>query len=256
MQIQCSLRPPVSRLPQVQPPQARPLQARPVQARFPQVRLPQARLPEANRSHTSPLDLVGQMELMGAPMSFSRNAEIYGENEPADYLYKVVSGSVRTYKIFDDGRRQIGEFYFPGDMFGLEVGETHQFSAEAIENCVILLIKRSALVALAEHNGDIARELWTFTARELQQVRAHMMLLIKNAEERVACFLLEMADRLSTAESVELPMSRQDIADYLGLTIETVSRTLTHLEAKAVIALPTSRRIVLRNRKALIRLDA
>jgi CRP-like cAMP-binding protein len=64
------------------------------------------------------------------------------------------------------------------------------------------------------------------------------------------------ADRLSTAESVELPMSRQDIADYLGLTIETVSRTLTHLEAKAVIALPTSRRIVLRNRKALIRLDA
>jgi CRP/FNR family nitrogen fixation transcriptional regulator len=72
----------------------------------------------------------------------------------------------------------------------------------------------------------------------------------------VACFLLEMAGRLSTQETVELPMSRQDIADYLGLTIETVSRTLTHLEAKAAIALPTSRRVVLRNRKALIRLDA
>jgi CRP-like cAMP-binding protein len=83
-----------------------------------------------------------------------------------------------------------------------------------------------------------------------------MLLLIKSAEERVACFLLEMADRRSSAEDVELPMSRQDIADYLGLTIETVSRTLTHLEAKAAIALPTSRRILLRNRKALVRLDA
>jgi CRP/FNR family nitrogen fixation transcriptional regulator len=189
-------------------------------------------------------------------MSFSRNTEIYGENEPADYLYKVVSGTVRTYKIFDDGRRQIGGFYFAGDVFGLELGEAHQFSAEAVDNCVVLLVKRSTLVALADRNGDTARQLWSFTAGELQRVRAHMLLLIKSAEERVACFLLEMADRLSTAESVELPMSRQDIADYLGLTIETVSRTLTHLEAKAAIALPSSRHVVLRNRKALVRLDA
>ena len=109
---------------------------------------------------------------------------------------------------------------------------------------------------LAERNGGVARRLWSFTAGELQRVRAHMLLLIKSAEERVACFLLEMAGRLSTQATVELPMSRQDIADYLGLTIETVSRTLTHLEAKAAIALPTSRRVVLRNRKALIRLDA
>jgi CRP-like cAMP-binding protein len=146
--------------------------------------------------------------------------------------------------------------YFAGDVFGLDLGETHQFSAEAIDNCVVLLVKRNALVALAERNGDIARQLWSFTAGELQRVRAHMLLLIKSAEERVACFLLKMAGRLSTQETVELPMSRQDIADYLGLTIETVSRTLTHLEAKAAIALPTSRRVVLRNRKALIRLDA
>jgi CRP-like cAMP-binding protein len=196
------------------------------------------------------------MDIMGAPMSFSRNTEIYGENEPANYLYKVVSGSVRTYKIFDDGRRQIGGFYFPGDMFGLEHGESHQFSAEAIENCVVLVVKRSALVGLAERDGDIARQLWSHTAAELQRVRAHMLLLIKSAEQRVACFLIEMAGRMPNKEIVELPMSRQDIADYLGLTIETVSRTLTHLEAKAAIALPTSRRIVLRNRSALIRLDA
>ncbi len=217
---------------------------------------PASRAPQAPRPFGASQGLTGQMELMGTPMSFTRNTEIYGENEPADYFYKVVSGSVRTYKIFDDGRRQIGGFYFAGDVFGLEVGEVHQFSAEAIDNCVVLLIKRSAVVGLADRNGDIARQLWSFTAGELQRVRAHMLLLIKSAEERVACFLLEMAGRLSTTEAVELPMSRQDIADYLGLTIETVSRTLTHLEAKATIALPTSRKVVLCNRKALTRLDA
>jgi CRP/FNR family nitrogen fixation transcriptional regulator len=217
---------------------------------------PLSRIPRAPRPLPGVEGLVGQVELMGAPMSFPRNSEIYGENEPADYFYKVVSGSVRTYKIFDDGRRQIGGFYFAGDVFGLEVGAVYQFSAEAIDNCVVLVVKRSAVVALAERNGDIARQLWSFTAGELQRVRTHMLLLIKSAEERVACFLLEMAERFSTTEAVELPMSRQDIADYLGLTIETVSRTMTHLEAKAAIALPTSRRVVLRNRKALTRLDA
>jgi len=196
------------------------------------------------------------MELMGAPMSFPRNAEIYGENEPADYLYKVVSGTVRTYKILNDGRRQIGAFYLPGDVFGLEVDDEHQFSAEAISDAKVLVIKRSALVALANRDGDVARQLWSFTARELKRVQDHVLLLIKSAQQRVACFLLEMAERLAGAETVELPMSRQDIADYLGLTIETISRTLTQLEAEAAIALPTSRRIVLRNRKALDRLNA
>jgi len=189
-------------------------------------------------------------------MSFPRNAEIYGENEPADYLYKVVSGTVRTYKILNDGRRQIGAFYLPGDVFGLEGDDEHQFSAEAISDAKVLVIKRSALVALANRDGDVARQLWSFTARELKRVQDHVLLLIKSAQQRVACFLLEMAERLAGAETVELPMSRQDIADYLGLTIETISRTLTQLEAEAAIALPTSRRIVLRNRKALDRLNA
>jgi CRP/FNR family transcriptional regulator, nitrogen fixation regulation protein len=200
--------------------------------------------------------LVEQMDLMGAPMTFSRNAEIYGENEPANYVYIVVSGAVRTYKIFDDGRRQIGAFYFPGEIFGLELGAEHQFSAEAVDRCVILVVKRSILVGLADRDGDTARRLWSFTANELSRVQKHMLLLTKSAEERVACFLLEMAGRLAAAEAVELPMSRQDIADYLGLTIETVSRTLTHLEARAAISLPSARRIVLRNRKALNRLDS
>ena len=200
--------------------------------------------------------LFGQIELMGATMPFGRNAEIYGENERADYLYKVVSGSVRTYKVLNDGRRQIGAFYLPGDLFGLEIGEEHSFSAEAITNSKVLVIKRSALVALAAHDSDVAQKLWTMTAGELQRAQSHIMLLIKTAQERVAGFLLEMSARASAGNEVELPMSRQDIADYLGLTIETVSRTLTQLENAAAIAVPSSRRIVLRNRGALSRLNS
>jgi CRP/FNR family nitrogen fixation transcriptional regulator len=201
-------------------------------------------------------DLSGPIEIMGAPMSFPRNGEIYGESEPADYLYKIVSGTVRTYKVLTDGRRQIGGFYVPGDIFGLETGEEHSFSAEAITDCKVLVIKRSALVALAGRDHDVARQLWTITGGELRRVQKHIMLLVKSAQQRVASFLLEMAERISADNSVELPMSRQDIADYLGLTIETVSRTLTILENAATIELSSSRRIVLRNRSALSRLNA
>src|SRR5262249_26920040 len=93
------------------------------------------------------------IDVMGAPMPFARNAEIYGENEPAEYLYRVISGTVRTYKVLSDGRRQIGAFYLPGDIFGLEIGDEHSFSAEAIVNCKILVIKRSALVTLASRDN-------------------------------------------------------------------------------------------------------
>ncbi len=207
-------------------------------------------------SPVAPHPLAGQIELMGAAMPFARNAEIYGENERADYLYKVISGSVRTYKVLNDGRRQIGAFYLPGDLFGLEIGDEHSFSAEAITDCKVLVIKRNALVALAAHDHDVAHKLWTMTAGELQRAQGHIMLLIKTAQERVAGFLLEMSARGSAGNEVELPMSRQDIADYLGLTIETVSRTLTQLENAATIAVPSSRRIVLRNRGALSRLNS
>jgi CRP/FNR family nitrogen fixation transcriptional regulator len=196
------------------------------------------------------------IEMMGAPMQFARNSEIYGENEPAEYLYKIVSGAVRTYKVLNDGRRQIGSFYLPGDIFGLEVGDEHTFSAEAVADCKVLVIKRSALVALASHDNEVARQLWTMAAAELQRAQDHIMLLIKTAQERVAGFLLEMAARNSSASEVELPMSRQDIADYLGLTIETVSRTLTQLENSGAIAVPSSRHIVLRSRGTLSRLNA
>jgi len=200
--------------------------------------------------------LSGSIELMGAAMPFGRNAEIYGENEPADYLYKVISGTVRTYKVLSDGRRQIGAFYLPGDMFGLESGAEHSFSAEAITPAKVLVIRRSTVESLAARDTSVAQQLLAMTWRELTRAQVHLMLLIKTAQERVAGFLLEMADRGQARNEIELPMSRQDIADYLGLTIETVSRTLTQLENAAAIALPTSRHIVLRNRGALLRLNS
>jgi len=195
------------------------------------------------------------MLMMGATMGYPRNSEIFGENEPAEYLYKVVSGSVRTYKILSDGRRQIGGFYLPGDIFGLEFTDEHSLSAEAITDSKILVIKRSAINALAGRNAAIGRQLFNLTGRELCRVQDRILLLIKSAQERVASFLLEMAERVSGDNSIELPMSRQDIADYLGLTIETVSRTLTSLEGAAAIEVPSSRRIVLRNRLALSRMN-
>jgi CRP/FNR family nitrogen fixation transcriptional regulator len=208
--------------------------------------------PRAQMFGGSFLDSIG---LMGAIMPYSRDAEIYGENEPVDYVYRVMSGAVRTYKVLGDGRRQIGAFYLPGDIFGLEAGDEHSFSAEAISDAKILVVKRSTLLALAERESEVARQLWSLTGEELRRVQDHILLLIKTAKERVGSFLLEMAKRRPSGNDVELPMSRQDIADYLGLTIETVSRTLTELENSASIELASARHIVLRDRRALALLN-
>jgi CRP-like cAMP-binding protein len=196
------------------------------------------------------------IELLGAPISFARNAEIYGEKEPADCLYKVLSGTVRSCRALIDGRRQVGGFYLPGDMFGLESGEEHVFSAEAVVDAKVLVVDRGTLASLAARDKEVARQLWTLMSRELQHAQDHVLLLVKTAHERVVSFLLEMAERIRSRNGVELPMSRQDIADYLGLTIETVSRMLTQLENASVIAVPTSKRIVLRDRALLQRLVA
>jgi CRP/FNR family transcriptional regulator, nitrogen fixation regulation protein len=208
------------------------------------------------RSVPSAHTLADPIDTMGASMTFARNNEIYGEGEPADFVYNVVSGAVRTSRILADRRRQIGSFHLAGDVFGLEVGKEHTFSAEAVSETKVLVIKRSALVGLASRDGEVARELWTLTGRELARAQERIVLLIKSAQERVVAFLLEMAERRPAGEAIELPMSRQDIADYLGLTIETVSRTLTALESEAAIALPNSRRVLLRNRPALREMNA
>ena len=213
--------------------------------------LPRARVDGVD--HT----LAGAFPLLGAPMSFDRNTEIHGESEPAEYFYQVVTGAVRTYKLLEDGRRQIGAFHLPGDFFGLEAGSEHGFSAEAIVESTVRVAKRSVIVAMAARDSELAADLWLWTADGLRAAQEHMLLLgRRNAEERVATFLLDIARRESTESLVDLPMSRQDIADYLGLTIETVSRTFTQLENKEAIELPSSRRIVLRSRASLKRLNA
>jgi CRP/FNR family transcriptional regulator, nitrogen fixation regulation protein len=201
-------------------------------------------------------DALQAFDLMGSRMNYGPNEEIYGEGEPADFVYKVLNGAVRTYKIWGDGQRQISAFYFPGDIFGIEAGRDHLFSAEAIGKVSVRVIRRSALVSSAERDGEVARELWHFTARELSRVQEHMLLLVKSAQQRVACFLLEMSERLEVTDAVNLPMSRQDIADYLGLTIETVSRVMSQLVSESAIRLPRSRRVVLHDRAALRQLNA
>lgn len=195
------------------------------------------------------------LELSGVPMTFAKASEIYGENEPADYVYKVLRGSVRTYSVLNDGRRHIGAFYLPGDVFGVESGSEHSLSAEAIVDSTVAVVRRSAVMNVAKRDNMLLTQLLDCTARELNRARDHVQLLIKTAQERVASFLLEMAERLP-GDTVELPMSRQDIADYLGLTIETVSRTLTQFGLAKAIELPSSRSIVLRNRGALARLNS
>lgn len=198
----------------------------------------------------------GSVDLLGLPIHYQRNAEIFGESEPAEFLYKVVEGAVRTCRILADGRRQVCAFYLPGEVFGLEAAKRYHHSAEAICDSSIQLIRRSTLLRVAAHDAHVASELWALTAHELERMQDHALLLVRSAQERVACFLLEMAERLTSAETVELPMTRNDIADYLGLTIETISRTLGQFADEAMIALPRSRRILLRNRKALRQLNA
>jgi CRP-like cAMP-binding protein len=222
------------------------------QSRNPRVSVP----PPAPTPAAGNLESIRAIECIGTALLFGPNVEIYGESEPAEYLYKVVSGAVRTYKVLADGRRQVGGFYLPGDIFGLETGAEHAFSAEAITKCNVLVIKHGALVARARVDQEVAFLLWELTGRELRRLQDHLLLLIKNAPERVAAFLLTMAERVSTGNSVDLPMSRRDIADHLGLTIETVSRSLTQIENTGAIEFPSPRRFVLRDRAVLNRLNA
>ena len=195
--------------------------------------------------------------VVGAAMPFERNVEIFGESEPAEFFYQVISGAVRTYKMLEDGRRQIGGFYLPGEVFGLEAGEEHGFGAEAVVRSVVRVAKRSSILSMAERDTSLAQALWTAAAGGLRAAQEHMLVLgRKTAEERVATFLLDIARREQSREMIELPMSRQDIADYLGLTIETVSRTMTLLESEAAIALPNARRVVVKSRGRLQQLNA
>jgi CRP/FNR family transcriptional regulator, nitrogen fixation regulation protein len=199
-----------------------------------------------------------QAEVILSEFKYRRGAEIFGEAEPAEYIYQVMDGAVRSYKLLSDGRRQIGAFHLVGDIFGLENGGTHRFTAEAIIDTTVRLMKRASLAHVAEQDAAVARDLLNMTASNLQHAENHMLLLgRKTSLERVAAFLLEMDSRLTAAGVMALPMCRRDIADYLGLTLETVSRALSTLHDKGILGFlgQTQRQIVLLDRPKLAELD-
>jgi len=187
---------------------------------------------------------------MGVRISYAPKERIFHENDPAESVYKVVSGLVCTTKFLIDGRRQISGFYLPGDYFGLECSGAHTLSAEAVTNAKVRIIKKSVLATVANRDA-IERQLLSLTTRELARLQERALLLIKTAQQRVGEFILEMEKRAKVGNAIQLPMKRQDIADYLGLKIETVSRILTSLESCAAIELETSHRIVVRSRSVL-----
>ena len=190
--------------------------------------------------------------------SYKKGTEVYGEKEPADYVYQVKTGAVRSYKLLSDGRRQIGAFHLAGDIFGLENGTEHRFTAEAIVDTTVRLIKRQSLEMVADSDALVARNLLCMTTNNLQHAEDHMLLLgRKTSLERVAAFLIEMDKRLTPAGVIALPMSRRDIADYLGLTLETVSRALSRLHELGILGFigNTQRQIVLLDRQQLASLD-
>ena len=201
--------------------------------------------------------LTGHAGLVATEFSYQKDEEIYGEDEPAEYVYQVIRGAVRTYKLLSDGRRQIGAFHLAGDVFGLEAGMPHRLAPEAIIDTSVRLVKRRNLEQAAGTDVKVAQKLWTMTASDLRHAEDHMLLLgRKNAMERVANFLLEMDRRLTVAGMMALPMCRRDIGDYLGLTLETISRALSQLHGEGVLGFSGARQIVLRNRQRLRNMDA
>ncbi|MEH6677297.1 helix-turn-helix domain-containing protein [Phenylobacterium sp.] len=207
----------------------------------------------APSAHVGVTALSEVMERLGLRMNFAKDEEIFCQDEEADLTYLVVSGAVRTTRLLSDGRRQVGSFYYPGDLVGLETGDIHRFSAEALSDSLLLVVKRSALKTFA---GDEAvdRAIWEATRRELERAQEHLLVLgRKTACEKVASFLMDLAER-EGGEPISLPMGRQDMADYLGLTIETVSRMLTQLQGASVVEFDGCRRFRVKRWDALERL--
>jgi CRP/FNR family nitrogen fixation transcriptional regulator len=191
-------------------------------------------------------------EQIGGRRTFERNDEIFAEGDGADCWYKVVSGTVRVCKLLADGRRHIAEFYFAGDCFGLDNLPERLFSAEAVTEVIVMRYPRRATERVIDDNPQLARSLRDMTLRDLANAQIRMLLLGRmSAPERVATFLLDMFDRRDARRALDLPMSRNDIADYLGLTIETVCRVLSGFKRDGSIGIPNPHRIELHDRGAL-----
>lgn len=198
------------------------------------------------------LDALIAFERIGGRRSFARNEEIFAEGAPADCWFKVISGTVRLCKLLADGRRHIAEFYFSGDCFGLDNLPERLFSAEAVSEVIVMRYPRRATERLIDESPQLARSLRDMTLRDLANAQIRMLMLGRmSAPERVATFLLDMFERRDATRALDLPMSRNDIADYLGLTIETVCRVISGFKRIGAIDIPTPHRVEMRNRAAL-----
>jgi len=188
---------------------------------------------------------------------YPKGTEIFGASEPTQYVYQVIEGAVRSYKLLSDGRRQIGAFHLAGDIFGLEFDGFHRFSTEAVISTKLRMVKRQSLEPTAHSNVATILSFLRMASANLQHAEDHLLLLgQKTALERVANFLIEMEHRSAAAGVLALPMSRLDIADYLGLTLETVSRALTLLKKRGVIKfVGTQRDIVVADTGGLAEID-
>lgn len=216
-----------------------------------------------NTANRRPIDghlaALGGERVLCSEFNYRRGLEVFGEGEEAEYVYQIISGAVRSYKLLSDGRRQINAFHLPGDMFGLENGATHRFTAEAIVETNVRITRRRSLLEATTNRETGATNLVGLVTRNLQHAENHMLLLgRKTALEKVAAFLLEMDERLAHPDLMILPMNRRDIADYLGLTLETVSRALSTLRDEKILQFdgPTQRKVVQLDRRGLAQFDA
>ena len=206
------------------------------------------RLPAAAIPATAPALSQG-----GTRRILAKGAELFAEGDASTFFFRVVSGTVRTVKLLADGRRQIDAFHVAGDMFGLDRGASYRLTAEAVEPATVIAYRRSDFASLMQRDPAVMEALMAATLANLDRAHEHMVLLgRKTAMERMASFLLDLASRLSCPDQVCLPMQRHDIADHLGLTIETVSRTLSQMiQAKLIRLADGGRTICLLNKDAL-----
>jgi CRP/FNR family transcriptional regulator len=181
---------------------------------------------------------------------------IFNEADPAEYVYNVTAGAVKVYKLLGDGRRQITGFLFAGDFLGLIHNEAYVYSAEALAPTTLCRFPRRKLEALLDEMPHLEQRLLAMASHELAAAQDQMVLLgRKSARERVVSFMLMLSNSAvrhgRPGDPVSLPMSRSDIADYLGLTIETISRTLTQLRKQRLIELLDEKQVRLSKRSEL-----
>src|ERR1700730_14442467 len=204
----------------------------------------------SNRPH--PLQ---KTDHLAAIMEFQRGQEVCSQGQPADYWYFVVSGAARRCVFRPDGRRQIIDLLLSGDFFGFTAGKEYDFSVEAIaRDTVVAAYPRRRVEFAADSDPELAREIRRIAFEAISRLQAQLLILgWITAPEKVGSFILEMAMRLSRgrADSVALPITRYDIAEYLAVSVETVSRSLTDLKRRGLIQMPGTRTVNILDRHAL-----